>query len=150
MTPLLTTIDLRGATGDLRDLLPAPELAGEGPTEAVRDILRAVRAGGDRALRELTLRFDHVEITDLRVPDAEIKAALDQIPATLRAALEAARDNIDAYHRIQLHPDGEHRDRGLTVRELRRPVDRAGLYVPGGRAPLASTVLMTAVPAREG
>jgi histidinol dehydrogenase len=148
MAPLLTRIDLRGATGDLRPLLPAPEVGGEGPTAAVRAILAAVRTGGDGALRELTARFDHVEVTDLRVPDAEIKASLEQIPPALRTALEAARDNIDAYHRIQLHPDGVYRAGGLTVRELRRPVDRAGLYIPGGRAPLASTVLMTAVPAR--
>jgi histidinol dehydrogenase len=148
MAPLLTRIDLRGATGDLRSLLPAPDAGGEGPTEAVRAILAAVRAGGDRPLRELTARFDHVEVTDLRVADADIKASLEQIPAALRTALEAARDNIEAYHRIQLHPDGVHRSGGLTVRELRRPVDRAGLYIPGGRAPLASTVLMTAVPAR--
>jgi histidinol dehydrogenase len=148
MAPLLTLIDLRGASGDLRPLLPAPEIGEGGPTEAVRGILHAVRTGGDAALRELTLRFDHVDVADLRVPDADIKAALDRIPPALRQALEVARDNIDAYHRIQLHPDGEHRRAGLTVRELRRPVDRAGLYIPGGRAPLASTVLMTAVPAR--
>jgi histidinol dehydrogenase len=114
----------------------------------VREILDAVRAGGDGALRELTLRFDHVDVADLRVPDTDIKAALDDIPPALRAAFEAARDNIDAYHRIQVHPDGERVAGGLRVRELRRPVDRAGLYIPGGRAPLASTVLMTAVPAR--
>jgi len=148
MAPLLTRIDLRGATGDLGALLPAPGPGGEGPTDAVRDILAAVRAGGDAALRELTARFDHVEVGDLRVADADIKAALGVIPPALRTALEVARDNIDAYHRIQLHPDGVHGGDGLTVRELRRPVDRAGLYVPGGRAPLASTVLMTAVPAR--
>jgi histidinol dehydrogenase len=148
MASLLTRIDLRGATGDLRRLLPAPDVEEEGPTEAVRAILAAVRNGGDDALRELTRRFDHVEVAELRVPDTEIKAALHDIPARLRTALEAAHDNIESYHRIQLHPDGIHRDGGLTVRELRRPVDRAGLYVPGGRAPLASTVLMTAGPAR--
>src|ERR1700728_2955697 len=107
MAPLLTLIDLRGAGGDLRPLLPAPVLAGDGPVAAVREILDAVRAGGDGALRELTLRFDHVDVADLRVPDTDIKAALDDIPPALRAAFEAARDNIDAYHRIQVHPDGE-------------------------------------------
>jgi histidinol dehydrogenase len=148
MASLLSRIDLRGATGDLRSLLPAPDVAGEGPTEAVRAILRRVREGGDAAVRELTQRFDHVDVAELRVTDAEVKAGLATVPGPLREALEAAKDNIEAYHRIQLHPDGEHCDRGLRVRELRRPVDRAGLYVPGGRAPLASTVLMTAVPAR--
>jgi histidinol dehydrogenase len=148
MASLLTRLDLRGQTADLRDLLPAPELGAEGPTEAVRAILAQVRTDGDHALRELTARFDHVELDAIRVPAAEIKAALESIPADLRAALELARDNVEAYHRIQLHPDGQYRDGGLTVREIRRPVGRAGLYIPGGRAPLASTVLMTAVPAR--
>jgi histidinol dehydrogenase len=148
MEPLLTRIDLRGKGGDVRALLPAPDLGQEGPTDAVRAILAQVRAGGDQAVRELTVRFDHVDVAELRVPTDEIKAALEAIPGDLRRALEAARDNIDAYHRIQLHPDGVFRAEGLTVRELRRPVRRVGLYVPGGRAPLASTVLMTAVPAR--
>jgi histidinol dehydrogenase len=148
MASLLTRLDLRGRPGPLRDLLPAPELGEEGPTEVVRAILAQVRAGGDDALRELTARLDHVEVDAIRVPDTEVKAALELIPVELRAALEAARDNIDAYHRIQLHPDGEYRAPGLIVRELRRPVRRAGLYVPGGKAPLASTVLMTGVPAR--
>jgi histidinol dehydrogenase len=149
MAPLLTRLDLRGVTGPLAPRLPAPDAGGaDDPTEAVRGILAQVRTGGDAAVRELTRRFDHVDVDDLRVPDVEIKAALDAIPGGLRTALETARANIDAYHRIQLHPDGEHRAGGLRVRELRRPVDRAGLYIPGGRAPLASTVLMTAVPAR--
>ncbi len=148
MAPLLTRIDLRGAGRDVRALLPEPSPVGEGPTDAVRAIIAQVRAGGDRALRELTSRFDHVDLDELRVSAAEIKAALGAIPAPLRAALEAARNNVDAYHRTQLHSDGVHRSGGVTVRELRRPVDRAGLYIPGGRAPLASSVLMTAVPAR--
>ena len=98
-----------GAPGDLRRLLPAPAVAGDEPTEstaAVRAILDRVRAEGDLAVRELTWQFDGVAVDDLRVPPSEVKAALDAIPAELRAALEAAHDNIVAYHRTQLHPDG--------------------------------------------
>jgi len=84
----------------------------------------------------------------LRVPDEDLTGALDEIPAGLRDALEVAHDHITDYHRTQLQPDRRHERDGVVVRELRRPVDRAGLYVPGGRAPLASTVLMTAAPAR--
>src|SRR5207244_12594170 len=62
-------------------------------------------------------------------------------------ALEAARDAIEAFHREQLRPDIRHARDGVVVREVRRPVDRAGLYVPGGLARYPSTVLMTAVPA---
>ncbi len=145
---LLTLVDVRAATGDLRALLPSPEMGEEGPVEAVRAILREVRSGGDRALRDLTERFDRVRIEDLAVSPGDIRAALEAIPSDLRAALDAAADNIEAYHRSTLHADGQHEQSGVTVREMRRPVDRAGCYVPGGRAPLASTVLMTAIPAK--
>jgi histidinol dehydrogenase len=147
----LTRLDLRGASGDLRRLLPRPPLAEDdsnGPTTAVRGILNRVRAQGDEAIRDLTWQFDGVAIDDLRVPDEEVKSALKAVPVGLRDALAAAYDNIVAYHQTQLHPDPQLARPGVKVREIALPVDRAGLYVPGGRAPLASTVLMTAGPAR--
>ncbi len=107
-----------------------------------------MRSRGDEALRELTERFDGVALEELRVPRSEVSAALGAVPAELRRALEAAAENIASYHRAQLHPDVVHQVGGMRVRELRRAVERAGVYVPGGRAPLASSVLMTAVPAR--
>jgi histidinol dehydrogenase len=146
--PILTRIDLRGVTGDVRHHLPAPDLGDGGPAEAVAAILAEVRAGGDAALRTITERFDKVSIDDLRVDEADIKAALVSIPSELRQALEVAHDNIEAFYRSMLHENGRHERPGVVVREIRQPVERAGLYVPGGRAPLASTVLMTAVPAR--
>jgi histidinol dehydrogenase len=146
---LLTRIDLRGATGSLAARLPAPEIVDDrAAADAVRAILAEVRMGGDAGLRDATERFDRVRIDDIRVPTEELEAALDRIPTGLRDALEAAHDNITDYHRSQLLPDGRYERDGVVIRELRRPVDRAGCYVPGGRAPLASTVLMTAVPAR--
>jgi histidinol dehydrogenase len=147
--PALARVDVRGATEDLARLLPAPDVADDATaTDSVRRILAEVRAGGDEAVRALTERFDGVRIDDLRVPDHELRRALDEIPTALRGALEVAHDNILAYHRTQVRPDVRHERDGVVVRDLRRPVDRAGLYVPGGRAPLASTVLMTAAPAR--
>jgi histidinol dehydrogenase len=148
MSALLTRLDLRGATGDLRQLLPAPSAGDDQPSESVRAILDQVKRDGDRAIRELTLKFDGVAVDDLRVPEAQLKGALDTIPTDLRAGLEAAHDNILAYHRTQLHPDTRHQRHGVAIQDRAVPVDRAGLYVPGGRAPLASTVLMTAAPAR--
>ena len=145
---MLQRLDLRGVLGDLRTRLPRPAAAEEPPIEAVRAVLAAVKDGGDDAVRELTKKFDSVDIDDLQVPPAEIEAALGRIPPLLREALEAARDNILAFHREQLHDDGKFQREGLEVREITRPVDRAGLYVPGGRAPLISTVLMTGLPAR--
>lgn len=145
---MLRRLDLRGKTGDLRADIPRPQAATEPPVAAVQALLAEVRAGGDEALRDVTERFDGVRPEALRVPPAEIEAALAGIPPLLREALEAARANVLAYHREQLHDDARYEKDGLVVRELRRPVDRAGVYVPGGLTPLISTVLMTVIPAR--
>ncbi|MCU1463890.1 MAG: histidinol dehydrogenase [Acidimicrobiales bacterium] len=145
---MLQRLDLRGFEGDLRSTLPRPEAGGAAPVEAVRSILAEVRKRGDDALRELTERFDGVRVDELRVPQADLDAALADVPPLLREALEAARASITGFHREQVRVDGRHERDGVVVRELRRPVDRAGLYVPGGRASYPSTVLMTAVPAR--
>jgi len=151
MDQLLTRLDLRGATGELRGLLPAPKLAGDGPTAAVREILDAVRSGGDEALAELTRRFDGASPASLRVPPDELETARRQIPEDLLAALEEAGRAVRDFHEAELaaHPGFEHTGHhGVVTRELLLPVSRAGCYVPGGRAPLGSTVLMTAIPAR--
>ncbi len=111
-------------------------------------MLAEVESGGDEALRSLTERFDGVRIDELRVPPGELAAALAAIPGELRAALEVAHANITAYHAAQLTPEVVHRNGAIEIRELVRPVDRVGCYVPSAAAPLVSTVLMTVVPAR--
>ncbi len=128
--------------------IPRPHAATEPPVVEVQALLAEVRTGGDDALRDLTERFDGVRPASLRVPSGDLESALASIPPLLREALEAARTNILAYHREQLHEDARYERDGLVVRELRRPVDRAGVYVPGGTVPLISTVLMTVLPAR--
>jgi len=145
---VLRRLDLRGAGLDLRDRLPRPSQAGERPLAAVQAIIADVRERGDDAVRELTKRFDGADLDDLRVADEAIVAARDRIPKDLTHALETAHDNIRAYHETQITHEVVHGRDGVVVRDLRRPVDRAGLYVPGGRASYPSTVLMTAVPAR--
>jgi histidinol dehydrogenase len=145
---VLRRLDLRGTGTDLRGRLPRPHAQVEPPIDEVRALLADVRARGDDALRELTARFDGAEIDELRVAPDELTSALAAIPADLRAALELALTNITAYHERQRHPDAEHHNGGITVRELQRPVDRAGCYVPSNLAPLVSTVLMTVVPAK--
>ncbi len=148
---LLTRLDLRGSA-DPAAGLPRPSLGGAWeearPVEVVRAVLAEVRRRGDAAVREYTERFDRVAVDDLRVPGQDIAAALEALPAPLREALAAARDAIEAHHRTQLRPESEHERDGVVIRELWRPVARAGCYVPGGRARYPSTVLMTAVPAR--
>lgn len=145
---MLTRLDLRGAAGDIRSRLPRPVPSGPDPVDVVRQVLAEVRKRGDAAVREYTERFDRVSIDRLRVPQADIDAALAATPPALRQALEQARAAVAEHHRTQVRPESRHQRDGVVVRELPVPVDRAGLYVPGGRAGYPSTVLMTAVPAR--
>ena len=143
-THVLPRTDVRGLTGDLRARLVRPDPAGAGVAEAALEIVAAVRARGDAAVRELTERFDGCRLDDFAVGAAERDAALARLDPDLRAALEFARDQIVAWHEAQREKEAHHERSGIRVRELVVPVDRAGCYVPGGRAPLASSVLMTA------
>jgi histidinol dehydrogenase len=148
MTPrLLNRLDLRGVA-DLRGRLPRPDAGGDEPVAAVESILADVRARGDEAVRELTLRFDGVALGELRVPPAALDAALAATAEPLVAALTAARDAVEDFHRAQLRPEHTYERDGIVIRGRSVPVDRAGVYVPGGRGAYPSTVLMTAVPAR--
>jgi histidinol dehydrogenase len=146
LTVVLNRLDLRGAT-TFADRLPRPTVDGDEPVAAVRAILAEVKAHGDAALRDYTARFDGVELEELRIPTADLAAALASVPAEVRAALELARDRIAEHHRAQLHDQVEHAADGVRIRSYRRPFDRVGCYVPGGRAAYPSTLLMTAVPA---
>ena len=148
---MLARLDLRGYDGDLKvALMRAPEANDEHETIAARvaAIIERVRFGGDEALREYTQKFDGVTRQDLRVHADEIQSGLDAIDPDLRMALEFARDQILAYHEGQREHSGRHERNGVHVQELVLPVERAGLYVPGGRAAYPSTVLMTAIPAK--
>ena len=146
---MLTRLDLRGRSpAELVADLPRPAAAKEPPVAAVQAILAEVRERGDAALIDLTARFDGVTLDSVLVPAAEAEDALAGISPLLREALEAARSAILAFHREQVGVEARHERDGIVVRELHRPVERAGLYVPGGRARYPSTVLMTAIPAR--
>jgi histidinol dehydrogenase len=118
------------------------------PTEEVRSILEEVRTDGDIALRRLTERFDGVVLDSLRVPREELEQARAVVAPQLREALEVAYGRILAYHSQESRPEEDFEMDGVRVRRLVRPVVRAGLYAPGGRARYPSTVLMCAAPAR--
>ena len=145
---MLTRLDLRGDGGPVAGRLPRPEVAPEGPLEAVRAIIAAVRERGDEALRELTERFDGAEPASLTVTPDEIAEAAARTPADVRDALAAAVANVEAYHQHQLLHDVVHERGGVKVTEIHQPVRRAGCYVPGGRAAYPSTLIMTTVPAK--
>ena len=146
---MLNRLDLRGRTGAaLTSGLPRPDPGGEGPVEAVREIVAAVRARGDDAVRELTERFDGVRSETSLVGPDELDAAVAGLAPELLAALTEARDAVQEFHQAQLRPDHDVRRHGIRVTGRTVPVDRAGCYVPGGRGAYPSSVLMTAVPAR--
>jgi len=138
--------DTTGA--DVRALVPpARDVEGE-----VRAIVEQVRTGGDAAVRELTERFDHAELApeELAVPPAEIDNAVAALEPEVLAGLRAAIANVRAVARAQLRePLQVPLEAGHTVEVAELPVRRAAAYVPGGRAPYPSTVVMCAVTARE-
>jgi histidinol dehydrogenase len=119
--------------------------------QTVRRILRAVERDGDRALLAFTRRFDGLALraATLRVPAADLAAAYRAQPAAVRRDLALAARRIRAFHRRQRERSWSYRDAsGARLGQLIRPLERVGIYVPGGRAAYPSTVLMTAVPAR--
>ncbi len=144
---MLHRIDLRGCPGGGLADLPRPDVAGDGPTEVVREIIERVRRDGDRALRELTAELDGVDSPAVRVSIDELHAAFERTPLDVRAALEVARDRIAEFHRHQLPEPTTYSEPGAVIRSYSVPVRRAGCYVPGGLAAYPSTVLMCAVPA---
>jgi histidinol dehydrogenase len=144
---MLRRLDLRGVE-DPAPRIPRPGLSGDLPLEAVRSIVAEVRERGDAALRELTGRLDGVEVSEIRVSPEQLAQSLEVVPGRLREALQSARASILAYQSQRPPDPAPFRRGGLEVTEVRRPVARAGLYVPGGKACYPSSVLMTAVPAR--
>ncbi len=143
---MLNVLDLRGVAGDLAGRLPRPDLAGEGPVTEVRKILADVRSHGDEALRRLTARFDGADIDSLAVGREEASAALARLPGELASALEQAAGRIRRFHEHRPAPEAPFSADGVTVSVRQIPVERAGVYVPGGRAKYPSSVLMTAIP----
>ena len=125
--------------------------AAEAPQVAarVRAIFEQVRAGGDAALRALAAELDKAPVTQLLVSGAEFAAAAAQVPAELQAAIRQAKTNIEAFHTAQRDPELRVETMpGVLCSRRAVPVQRVGLYVPGGSAPLFSTLLMLGVPAR--
>ncbi len=118
------------------------------PSEAVRRIIKDVRTRGDEALREWSTRLDGAAPSSFRVPEASLTKALDGLPLAQRKALEDSAIRIEEFYRRQPLTSWMTNDLGGTLGQLIRPIRRVGLYVPGGTAPLPSSVLMSAVPAK--
>jgi len=116
--------------------------------DAVIGIIEQVRGGGDRAIRELTSRFDDVEINEFRVSDDELRSAESELAATSIAAIDLAINNVRCFHEAQLpSPISVQTMPGVHCERLSHALDSVGLYVPAGTAPLPSAAIMLAVPA---
>ncbi len=116
---------------------------------SVRAIIDDVRARGDAALRDYTLRFDHVQLERLEVTPEEIAQAREQLAPELIEALQHAARTITAFHERQLQPEAPvETEPGVCVWRVWRPIERVGLYIPGGKATYPSSILMSALPAR--
>ena len=120
---------------------------------SVRKILADVRRQGDRALENYTRRFDcpEFEIARLRVSEGEIEAVYREVDSELLSAIRVAIENVRTFHERQLEKSWFFTREGVFLGQLVRPVDSAGIYVPGGaggETPLVSTVIMTAIPAK--
>nr|WSX52351.1 histidinol dehydrogenase [Streptomyces sp. NBC_00974] len=151
---MISRIDLRGDTlpegGALRDLLPRAEFDVEAALEKVRPICEDVHHRGTAALIEYAQKFDGVTLTQVRVPVEAIDTALEQLDPAVRAALEESIRRARIVHRSQRRT--EHTTQvvpGGTVTEKWVPVERVGLYAPGGRSVYPSSVVMNVVPAQE-
>lgn len=151
---VISRIDLRGEAlpegAALRDLLPRAEFDVEAALEKVRPICEDVHHRGTAALIEYAERFDGVTLTQVRVPRAALTEALEQLDPEVRAALEESIRRARIVHRAQRR--AEHITQvvpGGTVTEKWVPVERVGLYAPGGRSVYPSSVIMNVVPAQE-
>ncbi|MGW2597215.1 histidinol dehydrogenase [Streptomyces klenkii] len=151
---MISRIDLRGAAsseaGVDRDLLPRAELDVEAALEKVRPICEDVHHRGTAALIDYAHRFDGVTIDRIRVPAEAITRALEELDPAVRAALEESIRRARIVHREQRRTDKTVQVvPGGTVTERWVPVQRVGLYVPGGRSVYPSSVIMNVVPAQE-
>lgn len=151
MIKRLTTRD-PDFTRQLAALLAFENAQDEGIERAVAEILAAVRTVGDAAVLEYTRRFDHLDakaMVELELPRRELEAALFNLPAESREALEQAATRIALYHQKQLAASWEYTESdGTRLGQKVTPLDRVGLYVPGGKAAYPSSVLMNAIPAK--
>ncbi|EGR1858108.1 histidinol dehydrogenase [Vibrio cholerae] len=118
-------------------------------TAAVAQVIAKVRSEGDAALFELTEKFDRVKPASLRVSREEMDAAAARLSETMKQALELAYNNISKFHKAQkVQPIKVETMPGVVCEQVTRPINKVGLYIPGGSAPLPSTVLMLGVPAQ--
>ncbi|MGH3347620.1 MAG: histidinol dehydrogenase [Nocardioides sp.] len=148
---MIRRINLRGAAGpvDYRAVVPRAELDVETASHAIRAVLEAIRARGVEAVLDYGRRFDGVDLDDVAVPPEALRTALDGLDPSVRAGLEESIRRLRATCDAELEHDVTTEvAAGAVVTHRKVPVGRVGLYVPGGLAPLVSSVVMNVVPAQ--
>lgn len=114
----------------------------------VKEIFKDIKSNGDEALRRYTKKFDKVDLSEIAVSKAEISDAENKIPETLKEAINIAKNNIEKFHKSQtIEKKIIETSQGVECWQESRGIEKVGIYIPGGTAPLFSTVLMLAVPA---
>ena len=135
--------------GDWAKIVERPHLDVSQLNAIVKSVLDDIRANGDKAVMAYEEKFDHVKLSSLAVSEAEIDEAMTQVSEDLLSSLRTAHHNIKAFHEAQRY-EGIRVETapGVTCWQKSVPIDKVGLYIPGGTAPLFSTVLMLATPAK--
>lgn len=134
---------------DWPSLLARPHLELEHLQASCKEVFAAVGQGGDQALLDYTAKFDKVELAAVRVPSTALQQAAGQLSEELKAAIKLAKQNIEAFHAAQRESSAVIETMpGVQCWRKSLPIEKVGLYIPGGSAPLFSTVLMLAVPAQ--
>jgi histidinol dehydrogenase len=118
-------------------------------TRKVQSIIQQVKESGDAAIRYYAKKFDNIQLQDIRVNGKETKEGIEKTPQDLKDAIRQAFQNIQKFHALQQACEVEVETMpGVLCKRLVRPIERVGLYIPGGSAPLFSTVLMLGIPAK--
>ena len=134
---------------DWPDLIKRPELKLETLTRTVTSVLNDVKNSGDEAIKRFTLRFDKADLKDFIVTQNEINKACSLISSKLANAMDKASENITKFHKSQIWAEKKvETSKGVFCWRKNVPIEKVGLYIPGGTAPLFSTVLMLAIPAK--
>lgn len=151
---MLRELDLKAASfdADLEDLLRRDVEFDESVESTCRDIIDRIRNEGDGALLDLTRRLDHMDcgsVAELEISPAELDSAVAALDEEVRGALEKAVERIRAFHEKEITQSWEYEESdGTRLGQIVTPLERVGIYVPGGKAAYPSSVLMSAIPAK--
>ena len=134
---------------ELESLLARPTASYEALEPVVENVFEAVKSRGDSAVREFTTQFDQVTLSDFQVTKEALDKAGEEVSEDLKTAIQQAKSNIERFHKAQ-QTESVYVEtmEGVSCWQEKRPIEKVGLYIPGGSAPLFSTLLMLAVPAK--